>query len=150
MRGMKIRSAALNDLDWLCAELKKFDEFYGSEIKLYGEDEYVRSALTGMIDNDILLVAEQKGKRVGFIGGRVSSHFYNPKIKTLAQIFWWVIPSARNSRAAVALLNEFVEYGRKFFDHITLNLSIKTGIGERSLSKRGFKLVDRTFLMEIA
>ena len=147
---MEIRSAALLDLDWICVELRKFDEYYGSEIALYGEDEYVRSALTGMIDKHILLVAEEKGKLVGFIGGLCGTHFYNPKIKTLAQIFWWVIPSKRRSRAAVMLLDEFVEYGARFFDHVTLKLSVKADFGGHSLGKRGFKLVDRTYLMEMA
>jgi len=145
---IEIRVAIESDLDWLCVELKKFDDFYGSRKRLFEDEAYVRGALLSMIDKHVLIVAEVDRKPAGFIGGLVGTHFYNPNIKRLDQIFWWVMPTFRNSRVASTLLSEFIEFGKAQFDWVTLNLSVKCGIKESTLRRIGFELADNTYLLE--
>lgn len=147
---IQVRAAHLGDLDWLMRELKAFSHFYGSKKPLYGGDAYATQAITGMIENHVLLVAEREdGERMGFIGGVVQPHPMNPEISTLTELFWWVPETHRGCRAGLMLLNAFIDWGQKHCDWVLMTLEHNSPISERCLTTRGFIPKERSYLLEV-
>lgn len=146
----KVRGAALSDLDFILGELKKFADFYESKSSLFGPDDNYNSAIISkLISEHLFLICEhdQDGS-VGFISGTMAPHFLNPNIKVLSEVFWWVRPEYRMSRAGLLLLNAYVDYGKENCDWVTITIEDKSPINDKSLIKRGFKLKEKSFLME--
>ena len=131
--------------------------FAGTNIQLFEDNDYARSGMMGLIDHHVLLIAEtidfSRGlidfkKRVGFIGGYFVAHPFNPKVKMLSELFWWVDEDERGHSAGARLLREFVAFGKRNADWIVFGLNDKTPIKERSILKMGFKSHERCYLME--
>jgi RimJ/RimL family protein N-acetyltransferase len=149
-----VRPARIEDIDWLMVQLQAFSRFYGTKQSLFGDPEYVRAALAGMIHNHLLLVAEREDLGlVGLIGGLVTLHPFNPTIRSLAEVFWWVAETVRGTfaggEAATLLLDEYLDWGRANATWITFSREAHSPISERSLVRRGFKFQEEQFLMEV-
>lgn len=145
----QVRRAQPSDMDWITGELRAFDRFYGSTKSLFGNAEYVRTTLEALIAQHVFLIAERDGNRMGFIAGLLTPHFFNPELKVLTEMLWWVPPAHRGSRAGLLLLNEYIRIGEESADWILMTLEDRSPIAERSLIKRGFHLKERSFLMEV-
>lgn len=144
-----VRKAAHEDISWLVEESRDFAKFFDSKISLYNP-EHLRSAVYPvLIDSHLLLVAEVRGERAGFIAGLYTSHFLNPIITTLTEILFWVTPQHRGSRVASMLLNEYTQWGRDHADWVTMALETNSQLKEHSLSKRGFHLKEKAYIMEV-
>lgn len=150
---IEIRPANEADLDWLVGELREFDTFYQTKKRLFGDEQIVRAKMLEVVRTNICLIADKKeaGKteRIGFIGGLLRTHFYNPEIRLLSQLFWWVIPAQRKTVAASMLMDAFISIGRAHADWITFNISRKCPVKKQSFIRRGFEVSDQVFLMEI-
>jgi hypothetical protein len=148
--GCTVRRARAGDLEWLLQELARFSVFFGSKTPLFSDSQYTRDGLTRLIETQLVLMAERDEERLGFIAGVLAPHTFNPAIRVLSELFWWVTPEHRGSRAALLLLNEFVEAGKTMADWITFGVETDTLVNEHSLTKHGFRLKERCYLMEIA
>jgi len=146
--GVRVRRAALDDLDWLVQELKAFSEFIQTVHQVY-DPEYALAGMRMMCGQHLVLIAEQDGERLGFIAGLVGAHPFNPKLRFLTEVFWWVSAQHRRSRAGLLLLNAFIEEGRRSADLIVMSLETNSGVREETLTRRGFRLKERGYLMEV-
>lgn len=146
---IKIRRAQAEDIPWLLVELKKFAEIHDSRASVIDE-ETAPDLIKALVEQQVVFIAEKSGEQLGFIGGVLMPHYFNPKIKVLAETFWWVAEEHRGSRAALLLMKEFVEYGKVHADWITMALEALSPVNEKCLTKRGFKLQERAFLMEVS
>ena len=145
-----VRAATYEDLDWLCGQLKEFARTYSTEHCLYGSEETVRGRLRFFIDGHVLLIAEREGfGPVGLIGGVVTPHLFNPDIRLLAEMFWWVDEAHRGTRAGLMLLNAFTDWGKTHADWITFSLETHSPVKVETLVKRGFKVKETGFLYEV-
>ena len=147
--GISVRWAQPNDLEWIVAELRKFSEFYGSHHTLFGDTEYVTNTVAGLIKDHVFLVAISGTELLGFIGGALHDHFYNPKIKVLSGLVWLVTKQFRSTSAGVDLLQAFSEWGRKCADWITLSIPNHSHLSQESLSRFGFMFQEKTYLLEV-
>lgn len=146
-----VRHAIIADVEWMLPQLRQFSSVYGTNKSLFPTDEaYGRTLVSQMIENHIVFVAEKDGQPLGFIGGLVTPHYFNPEIKTLAEMFWWVAEDHRKSRAGLILLNAFIDWGKANTDWITVSLEKSSPVNEKSLTKRGFICAERNFLMEVS
>ncbi len=146
-----IRSADEADIEWLLGQLRKFSDFFGTELKLFGDEAQARDLLTKMILNHPTYIAESdQCGRMGFIAGVLTPHMFNPQITVLAETFWWVDELYRGTRAGLLLLNRFVAEGQLCADWITFALEAKSPVREETLTRRGFRLQERSYLMEVA
>ena len=145
-----VRHATLNDLDWIVGEFPTFSKHYGTKKPLFQDEDYARRTTADLIENHLVLLAEcsERGP-MGFIFGLCAPHFYNPNIKTLTELFWWVPASYRKTRAGVMLLNEFTSWGKKNCDWITFGIMDSTEVKESALIKRGYIPYERGYLMEV-
>ena len=147
--ALSVRRALLTDLDWLLAELRKFADFAATRFDLMGDAEHARKQMTHIIENHLVFVTEDKDHGLtGFIAGLVTDHFFNPAIRTLTEVFWWVKEEFRATRAALLLLNAFTDWGREHANWIVMALEAKSPVNERTLEKRGYHLHERSFLLE--
>lgn len=149
--SISVRHAVTDDIDFLVSELQLFSQFFGTHKSLFPSITYAREALKSFIKTNILLIADKAGVGpVGFIGGAYHKHFMNPDITVLTELFWWVQKSYRHTRAGLLLLNKYIDEGKKIADWLTVSLEHKSTVNARSLTRRGFKLHEHSYIMEVA
>lgn len=150
--GIGVRHALPSDIEWLTGELKEFSKLHGTKKPLFTTEEIARQVLEVLIDKHLFFIAERKEdlQRMGFICGMIGPQIFNPEIRVLQETFWWVSAQFRKTRAGLLLLNALVTWGRSNVDWIAVALEPNSPINERSLTKRGFKVHERFFLMEVA
>lgn len=159
-----VRPALLTDIDWLIVQLRAFSDFFSKEISLFPRDEgHARTQLGLLIQGHYCRIAEAQdntavlnpatGKtlgepRAGFIAAMVSPHWFNPEVITATEIFWWVSPEHRLSRAGGLLLSDYIEWGKKTAHWIALGLEENSPIKDETLAKRGFRLKEKSYILE--
>lgn len=149
----RIRQATENDLAWLLLQQREFDQFYGTCRSLFPSDPKVAlEIMTNIVANQVMLIAEKdpEGTRLGFIAGALGPHPYNPEITVLSEQFWWVDPAHRGGTAGARLLSEFLDFGRNNAKWIVMTLEAKSPIDPAHLERVGFRLFERSYLLEIA
>lgn len=149
--SVRIRQADENDIAWLLPQLHEFAAFFGSRRSLFPEsDERAAVIVQGMLDHPFF-IAESRAfaGRLGFIAGTLTPHPYNPDITVLAETFWWVDPAHRGTRAGALLLKHFEDYGRAHADWIVMTLNVETPVKEETLTRRGYRLKERSYLLEV-
>lgn len=147
----KIRQAVLNDIPFISDELKKFSDCYSTKLPPFKDEETSKKVLENMIENHLFLVAvdESANALVGFIAGFVCDHIYNPDIKTLAEAFWWTQPEHRRSGAGVLLLEEYEAWGKENVDWILMTIEDDTPIDDQVLTHRGYRMKERSYILEV-
>lgn len=85
---------------------------------------------------------------VGALGSILLPNLFNPQYQTLAEVFWYVLPEYRNTRAGVLLLNAFSDKAEEVSDEATLSLLGSSEINIRTLERRGFMLGEFAFRKE--
>jgi hypothetical protein len=145
-----VRRAEQEDLDWIVGELEKFAEFFGSRRSLFKSREFSRQALAEMVEKHVVFVSDHDGVLTGFIGGYFVPHPFNPDIKMLSETFWWVTESHRGGSSGARLLHHFIAWGEEHADWISISLEANSPVRADALESRGFKLQERSFLMETA
>jgi RimJ/RimL family protein N-acetyltransferase len=146
-----VRPAQFDDINWLVRELGRFDQFFGGKRPLLEDEDYARGVLIQMIEKHFMLIAEREDAGpIGFIGGIVTPHLFNPNIRVLGELFWWVQPEYRGTRAGLMLLNEFTAWGKANVDWLTIALEDHSPVSDRSILKRGFKPKEKSYLLEVS
>jgi len=147
---MLIRKATLNDIDFIRKELKAGDIYYNTKYKLSEASEsYQKEKLEMLINTQVFLIAEIDYIPVGYILAVGSKHFFNPDIRKLDVLLWWVKEEYRKTRAGYLLLKTVVKFGKENFDWIWLDVNVDAQIKNESLEKLGFKNKEKTYLMEM-
>lgn len=148
--GMGTRAARLDDIDWLVAQLREFSKFFATKRSLFGDEAYVREGLKTLISDHLVLFAcDDEDTPIGFIAGMAHPHLFNPTIRVLTESFWWVEPSRRGGKAALVLLEEFIFWGKANCDWVVFTLEHHSPVKESQLTKRGFSLQERNYLLEV-
>lgn len=146
--AISIRQANASDIPFIDSELKNFSNFIAMKHSLY-PDEIPTGTYENLIDNHVLLIAHEGEVRTGFIFGFKHQHFFNPKLKCLTEFWWWVKEEYRGGRSALLLFNEFNKVGESIADIISMSLEENSPVNPKALEKRGFKLLERSFVREI-
>lgn len=147
---VEVRRATLTDIPWLLIQIAAFEKFAGFKRKLMADKAHARRVLAGMISNHVVLIAHKGRERQGFIAGFDQPHPFNPDIRVLTEAFWWVDERSRGSRAGAMLLMEFEILGRAVADWIIFSLEHHSPVHETHFTKRGFRLVEKAYLLEVA
>lgn len=146
-----VRKATSQDVPWLLSELHEFDRFFGSSRSLFPTIETAEQIVATFVRDHVFLVAQGRDGCLGFIAGIVHPHLYNPSLTYLTETFWWVTPQFRGSRAGLTLLNAFVIYGKKIkADAIVMSLEHESPVNPETLTRRGFRPKETSYLMELA
>jgi hypothetical protein len=148
---IRIREARASDTDWLVHQLRAFSQFAGTEHQLFTSADDVRDRLPALLSlGPCFLAIQGDGLPVGFVSGYVGAHPYNPNLVVLTETFWWVDPAWRGTRAGLLLLNAFLAFGEEHADWIIFTLEHHSPVNERTLTKRGFRLHELSYLKEVS
>lgn len=148
---VEVRRAATSDIPWLIEQLHAFEAFANFKRPIMDDEVRAGVQLADMIDKHVVLIAQEagEGEPLGFISGYKTPHPFNPDITVLCETFWWVLEAARGSSAGAKLLLEFEAIGRAEADSIILSLEHNSPIRAAHMEKRGFRLVERSYLLEV-
>lgn len=150
------RSAVPKDIPWILGELKKFAVFLGTTRSLFPDEAYATAKLQELIETQVFCIVESTienahdGTRVGFIAGIAGPHYFNPEIRVLSELFWWVQPEWRGTRAGALLFAEFMNCGRSRADMVVMTLEEQSPVHEETLLRHGFKRYERNYVLEVS
>lgn len=142
-----VREATQEDVEWLVTIAAK--RMLVEEVKkphYYNASNIEKLVVLG-IEHKTLWVVTKDGELVGALGALSLPNVYNPTIKTLVELFWWVAPTHRDGRAGLLLLNMFIDCAAKY-DTSTLSLLFSSNVLQNSLEKRGYILSELGFVKE--
>lgn len=149
---IRLRDAHIDDVPWLLEQLEDFSKFFGSKHSLFPSKAYGTEKLKELIEGHIMCVAHSDINEqpcVGFIGGILAPHFFNPEVTVLTELFWWVTPDWRNTRTGLMLLEEFIRIGNQKAKWIIMTLEDTSPVRPESLLKRGFRAKEHNYLLEV-
>lgn len=112
--------------------------------ELFNRDHIFMLAAKAM-ENGTAFVAKVDGEPVGALGGILVPNLFNPEVVTLTEIFWYVLPEYRSTRAGALLLFAFDKLGDELGVERTLSLLPSSEINVQSLEKRGYLLEEFGF-----
>lgn len=109
----------------------------------------VMKMLIKMIEDELLLVAEEDGVIAGGIGARLSRLDFNNKIVSGAMRFWWVDEPFQKTRLATRLLTEIEAQVRRKGCEVWMLCSVDSGREmplTRMFERFGYKLSERMYI----
>lgn len=145
---IKVRQARTEDVPWLLKELAEFSKFYGTKNKLFGDQDYNTEYIEKVMDQHFILVSENDEELTGFIAGLLMLHPFNPKVKVLQELWWWVPEKFRGGRSGFKLFKDFCDFGDKYCDMTLFTLEDASPVSETMLTKRGFVKKEVTYVRE--
>lgn len=131
----KVEPLSPDTLDWfvhVAARNMVVEELKRPEL-MDSETHY--NLCSAMMNQGSGWVCVKDGELVGGLGSLLIPHLYNPRYKTLVELFWYVVPEHRSSKAGSLLLQAFEEKGREADDCI---LSLLPSSNVTGLERRGF------------
>lgn len=153
------RDAIPDDVPWVVDQLKAFDRFSGTKRPLFpGEPQAAVQAIGWIADDACQFrlacrstpalegVAEE---RLGFLVAALMPHPHNRQWLALVEMFWWVIPEERGSRAGALLYADFERKAIAEAQFAVMTLEHRSPVHPESLTKRGYHAQETTFLREI-
>lgn len=145
----QVRRATFDDIPDILEMLKEFAVFFDSRYSVYPDDEHATQFLTSMVNDHLVLICKHDEKNIGLIAGMILPHIFNPKITTLVETFWWVQKEYRETKAGAMLLNEYIRFGRQNVQWVIGTIEDNSPVRDETFLKRGFKLKEKSFLMEV-
>lgn len=147
-RSVKVRKAEPGDKEWVIGTAaRRMLEEELQRPEFFNEENCQRLFDIG-ISNGVILVAEENGVPIGCISGIYCPNMFNNALITLQEIFWYVLPTHRNGRAGLCLLNEFCEIGKSTAHDTFMSLLDTSEVSQRMLSKKGFVFKEIAFVMK--
>lgn len=146
--AVTIRVATSKDIPWLLNQLRSFAAFYDSKHSLFPDEDEAEQFLSDLIDLHPFFIAEN-GQPIGFIAGSLAPHPYNRRVIQLSEMFWWVDEDHRGGRAGLLLLDAFIRFGKTVADQISMTLETNSPVNPATLERRGFREMERSYLMEV-
>ena len=114
-----------------------------------GSDSHAEALLAHLMETQFVAVAEADGTPVGLIAGAVQPHPFNPTLRMATELWWWVTPPARHSRAGLALLNAYDEWADSVADLKGMTLEVASPVNPDTLLRRGYQLAEYQYIAEV-
>lgn len=111
-----------------------------------GTDAHAESLLAHLMDTQLVLVADRDGEPVGLIAGAIAPHPFNPDISVATELWWFVAPAHRGSRAGLALLDAYDAWAAANADVKGMTLEATSPVNPRVLLKRGYVLAETQYV----
>jgi RimJ/RimL family protein N-acetyltransferase len=146
--AIQVRAAQESDLPWMLGQLEMFAALYPTKRSLWPGIDVAEQKLRDLIRDHPCFVACRGELRVGFVCGLLAPFYFNRDVTTLIELFWWVDPSYRPSRAATLLLDTFIRFGREHAHRIEFSATSLTRVRPASMKRRGFRPHTTQFLLE--
>lgn len=145
-----VRLARESDINWICNEagFRMLTEEVGRP-ELVNPEQMLLLAEKG-IREGTLIVGLSNDEPVGVIGGVLVNNLFNPAIKTLAELFWYVVPEYRKTKIGLLLLKAFEKVGKDLANEITFSILLSNNdIKIETMEKLGYSLQEFGFQKEL-
>jgi GNAT superfamily N-acetyltransferase len=142
---VEIRFAESEDIDAIFRMVLRFIESteYGNHIKVDGQTLYKTIDQLFSHDDHALLVADRSGQIIGTIGIIIFRNLYSGIVES-TELFWWVEPEHRRTKAGMLLLKKAEMWSRdrgaQYLTMIAPNERI-----ERLYTRRGFTKIETNY-----
>lgn len=146
--NIKVELLQEKDMEWFAevAATRMLIEEVGKP-ELVNEDAIYALTTMGIL-SDTAFIAKIGESPVGALGAIIVPNTYNPNIKTLVEMFWYVLPEYRKSRAGLLLLNAYAEKAEELGLEATMSLLPTSNIQDKTLAKRGFSICEYAYRKE--
>lgn len=91
-------------------------------------------------------VVLKEGIPVGATAAAIAPNLYNPQLYTVTEIFWYVMPEYRKTRAGYLLIKKLIDLSEEYNCDLIMSLLPTSNV---DLSKFGFKLEEYAYRREI-
>ena len=106
---MQIRKATVFDFSALCALLHRMHKEVDFAISEISPAKF-STVVLGAINQGVVLVAIENGQMIGSIGGGYASEWWSDEVM-LGDVWFYVEPESRGTKAVINLIKEFIEIG---------------------------------------
>ena len=93
-----------------------------------------------------ITVCRHQGRLVGFMLARTFGSIFDGNVKILFQDSLYAEPG---TRAAHALMRDFIDFGKSNANHIISAIGAKTNVKQRSLERLGFRKIEELYRIEV-
>lgn len=146
---MHVRPAVYDDIPWMLEQVAAFNEFVGTRHTMFPDAAKAEEKLKRFIDEQPVFIADDNGPLAGMLVALIHHNLWNEDIVVLTEMLWWVPPHYRGSRAAALLLLAFEDCAVSVgADWAVMSLEAKSPMNPDALEKRGYRLQERSYLME--
>jgi N-acetylglutamate synthase-like GNAT family acetyltransferase len=142
---MRVRKAEPADIPWLIAQLREFAALHPIGPRVMGSDDHCEALLAHLIETHYVAIAETDGTRVGLIAGAIAPHPFNPSLSVATELWWWVSPPARGSRAGSLLLAEYEAWANTA-DIKSFTLEADSPVHPKMLERLGYSLAETQYV----
>lgn len=126
---------------------RKFIDAIPAYQGLYDE-ESMRGEFHRMMEDGLLLIAEENGIHLGGVGAAVTPFFINQNLKIAGERFWWVEPNERAQGVGKALFEAIFAAAKEAGCDFLMMLSLADSVSQ--LYKRlGFTEVEHIYLRRL-
>jgi hypothetical protein len=146
-----IRFADIKDFDRIMDMMINFANSspYAAHHNPQYNDRHVRTLLSHIMQNGVIIVGEADGELQGMLIGMINSDPWLPHVKTMREIAWWVEEPYRMTSLGYKLLKKYVDVGEQLqqtgkIDGFTLTLMSQSP--DLNLEKRGWSQVERNYV----
>ena len=146
-----IRFADIKDFDRIMDMMINFANSspYAAHHDPQYNDRHVRTLLSHIMQNGVIIVGETDGELQGMLIGMINSDPWLPHVKTMREIAWWVEEPYRMTSLGYKLLKKYVDVGEQLqqtgkIDGFTLTLMSQSP--DLNLEKRGWSQVERNYV----
>lgn len=101
-----------------------------------------------VVEDGTAFIAKCDGVCVGALAAMLVPNMYNPNLKTFAELFWYVLPEYRATRAGALLFSAFESKGSECADEAVMSILNTSHVNVSTLNKRGFQLGEYAFRKE--
>lgn len=111
-----------------------------------GDDQHCEALLAHLMETQFIAIADADGAPVGLIAGALAPHPFNPDLVIATELWWWVNPPDRGTRAGLMLLEAYDEWANANADIKGMTLEAGSPVNPRTLEKRGYALAEHQYV----
>jgi len=150
---MKIRSANKYDFPHVCNMLRNFRNQTPIDMMKNCDNEgYINKLYHHIILGGGIAIVAETDKPIGMIIGIKDNNIWDPDIKVLRELVYWVEPEHRNTTAGYRLLKEYNKQAAELVEQGKIKLFTMTKMvnsPDLDFSRFGYKKTEEVWMMGV-
>ena len=141
-----IRKATIDDIPVLVKMAEKFCKEIGNDhLTSRFSQKHAATLLNTLVTSGICYVAEKDGEVVGVTGGMVSPNIWNPSIKQVDEVIFYLRKKARGSTLGYKMIKAYAEDASEY-ELSTLKLMHTSPALDKAYNRLGYYEIERSFM----
>ena len=147
--GVEIRQAEYEDVDTIFRMILRFIESTDYAKRLTVDGQTLYNTLDKLLahDDHAIFVADRSGQVVGAIGLAMGRNLFAGTVEC-SEVFWWVEPEHRQTKAGILLLKKAEAWSRDRGAKHLIMIAPNERV-ERLYTRRGFDKIETTYVRKL-